>query len=136
MSNQQIQNLYPNAPTAWEVEDGDGVHGIENPGTWTEIGSAILALYGPETVREQIIDSSDDGAGLVEWDFSDPGQLGDWLAEGVKLDTCSWHMPTEVYESDDEEAWHKADNEGRIIKGQPWSAVAPHGHTRIVWVTL
>lgn len=133
---QQTQNPYPNAPTAWEVEDGDGQHGVENPGTWTEIGMAILALYDPESVREQIVDSNDDGTGLVEWDFSDPGQLGDWLAEGVNLDACAWHMPTEVYASEDEDAWRKASDEGRIIKRQPWSAAAPQDYTRIVWVTL
>lgn len=121
---------------AWEVEDGEGEHGVENPATWADVGAAILGIHGPRLVRSLIVENHDDGTGLATWDFSDPDQLGNWLVEGIDLSTCAWHMPTEVYLSDDEDAWKDALSDGRVFKQQSWDAVAPEGYTRIVWVTL
>lgn len=125
---------YPNAPVAWDVEDGDGQIGIENPPNITSVGEAILNMWSPE----QILEFAQDAHGSEvaweeweEWDFSDPGQVADWVIEDVYLDTAAWHVPDDIYNSED---W--SSGYGRIIKNQPWHFKAPEGYTRVVWVQL
>lgn len=118
---------------AWETEDGTVA--VVNPDSMTEVGAAIIDLWGPELV-EEMIGLHDYSVLSVPLDPNSPSIVGYYVWVNTDMNTCVWFVPDDLMSNMDEGACAAARKEGSIITGQSWWSTPPEGYTRVVWAEL